>query len=100
MSNAVVLATAPVDAYCASVLSAFGELRIAPNTEEGTIAGLMDGVIALVVRGAVPVTETLIANAQVLRVIGRTGVGYDTVDIAAATRRRIPVVFTPGAGSR
>jgi D-3-phosphoglycerate dehydrogenase len=100
MSNAVVLATAPVDAYCASVLSAFGELRIAPNTEEGTIAGLMDGVIALVVRGAVPVTETLIANAQALRVIGRTGVGYDTVDIAAATRRRIPVVFTPGAGSR
>ena len=31
-----------------------------------------------------------------LRVIARTGVGYDAVDVAAATARRIPVVITPG----
>ena len=34
------------------------------------------------------------------RVIGRTGVGYDSVDIAAATARGIPVVITPGANMR
>lgn len=34
------------------------------------------------------------------RVIGRTGVGYDSVDVAAATARGIPVVITPGANMR
>lgn len=34
------------------------------------------------------------------RVIGRTGVGYDSVDMAAATARGIPVVITPGANMR
>ena len=32
--------------------------------------------------------------------IGRTGVGYETVDITAATARGIPVVNAPGAGAR
>ncbi len=35
-----------------------------------------------------------------LKVIGRTGVGYETVDIPAATARGIPVVNAPGAGAR
>ena len=34
-----------------------------------------------------------------LRVIGRTGVGVDSVDVEEATRRGIPVVVTPGANS-
>lgn len=34
------------------------------------------------------------------RVIGRTGVGYDSVDVAAATQRGIPVVITPTANLR
>lgn len=35
-----------------------------------------------------------------LKVIGRTGVGYDTVDVEAATKLGIPVVITPGANNR
>jgi phosphoglycerate dehydrogenase-like enzyme len=42
------------------------------------------------------VTAELIALAPRLRVIARTGVGYDAVDVAAATARKIPVVITPG----
>ncbi|MEY8355301.1 hydroxyacid dehydrogenase [Lachnospiraceae bacterium 54-53] len=38
-----------------------------------------------------------IEGAPRLSVIGRTGVGYDSVDVAAATERGIPVVITPGA---
>ena len=37
--------------------------------------------------------------ADKLRVISRIGVGYDTVDIAEATRRGIAVTVTPGAGA-
>mgnify|MGYP002625973099 FL=1 len=35
-----------------------------------------------------------------LKVLGRTGVGYDKVCVAAATKRKIPVVYTPGVGAR
>ena len=34
-----------------------------------------------------------------LRVLARTGVGVDRVDVAEATRRGIAVVVTPGAGT-
>ncbi len=44
--------------------------------------------------------EKTIAASQKLKVIGRTGVGYDSVDVAAATARGIPVVITPGANNR
>ena len=39
------------------------------------------------------------AAAPGLRVIARTGVGVDRVDVAAATARGIAVVITPGAGA-
>jgi phosphoglycerate dehydrogenase-like enzyme len=48
------------------------------------------------IAGAERVTADLIAQAPRLRAIARTGVGYDAVDIAAATARKIPVTITPG----
>jgi D-3-phosphoglycerate dehydrogenase len=44
--------------------------------------------------------EPLLERARRLRAIARTGAGYDNVDVAAATRRRIPIVYAPGVGSR
>ncbi len=41
-----------------------------------------------------------IEQSPMLKVIGRTGVGFDTVDIEAANERGIPVVITPGANNR
>ena len=46
--------------------------------------------------GGEPLTAELIALAPRLRAIARTGVGYDAVDVAAATARKIPVIITPG----
>jgi phosphoglycerate dehydrogenase-like enzyme len=43
-----------------------------------------------------PVTSRLIDAAQKLRVIARPAVGYDTVDLAAATRRKIAVTIAAG----
>jgi phosphoglycerate dehydrogenase-like enzyme len=48
------------------------------------------------IAGGELVTAELIALAPRLRAIARTGVGYDAVDVAAATARKIPVVITPG----
>jgi D-3-phosphoglycerate dehydrogenase / 2-oxoglutarate reductase len=41
-------------------------------------------------------TAEILALAPRLRVIARTGVGYDTIDIPAATAHKIPVTITPG----
>jgi D-3-phosphoglycerate dehydrogenase len=54
---------------------------------------------ALVVRSAVKVDDALMSHAPKLRVIGRAGVGVDNIDSAAATRRGIVVMNTPGANS-
>jgi D-3-phosphoglycerate dehydrogenase / 2-oxoglutarate reductase len=46
--------------------------------------------------GGERLTAELLDLAPKLRAIARTGVGYDAIDIAAATARRIPVIITPG----
>ena len=43
-----------------------------------------------------PITERVIAAAPKLRVIAQVAVGYDNIDVAAATARKIVVTNTPG----
>ena len=65
---------------------------------DGLPAALADAD-ALVVRSAVQVDDALMEKAPRLRVIGRAGVGVDNIDAAAATRRGIVVMNTPGANA-
>lgn len=46
-----------------------------------------------------PVRADDLAAAPRLKVIAKHGVGVDTIDVAAATARKIPVVFTPMANA-
>jgi phosphoglycerate dehydrogenase-like enzyme len=43
-----------------------------------------------------PYTASILRSAVNLRVISRTGVGYDSIDTTTATERGIAVAFTPG----
>ncbi len=49
-----------------------------------------------VIAGSEPWTEELLAGCPQLRVIARTGVGFDAVDVAACNKRRVVVATTPG----
>lgn len=101
MTRKKILATAPLDAYSTRMFSEIGDIVIASDISEQAMIDAVTGIDALVVRGPVPVTAAIIKRAApTLKVIGRTGVGYDTIDIAAATEAGIPVINTPGAGSR
>ena len=51
----------------------------------------IEGLLATGVR----VSENVIAQAPRLRVVANVGVGYDNIDVAACTRRGIPVTNTP-----
>lgn len=54
---------------------------------------------ALIVRSETKVDEAVIAAGTKLRVIGRAGIGVDTIDVDAATRRGIIVMNTPQANT-
>src|SRR4029077_19729730 len=62
---------------------------------EAQLQAELDGVAATIA-STEPYTSAVLANASSLRVISRTGVGYDSVDVAAATARNIAVACTPG----
>jgi D-3-phosphoglycerate dehydrogenase/(S)-sulfolactate dehydrogenase len=64
------------------------------RTEEELIGILqgIDGAIA----STDPFTARVIQAADRLKVISRTGVGYDAVDVPAATQRGVMVTTTPG----
>ena len=49
--------------------------------------------------GHTPFTSAEIDAAPRLRVVGRIGVGYDSVDVAELTRRRIPLMVTSTSNS-
>lgn len=95
-----ILATAPIDQTAIDILSPYGEIITAPDDSEETLVSLAANAEVIVVRGVAQITETIIEAAEKLKVIGRTGVGINNIDIASATARGIPVVFTPGANSR
>ncbi len=64
------------------------------------LTALDESVIAIIARGAVMIDGEIMDRAPSLKLIARTGVGYDTVSIPDATARGIPVTYTPGAMTR
>lgn len=49
-----------------------------------------------VVAGSEKFTDDLFAKCPNLKIVARTGVGYDAVDVASAVKRGITVTITPG----
>lgn len=69
-----------------------------PTMEE--VTKLIPGFDVLVVRSRTKVNAKMIAAGKMLKVIGRAGVGVDTIDVATAEQRGIKVVNAPGSNSR
>ncbi|MFJ1747440.1 NAD(P)-dependent oxidoreductase [Streptomyces sp. NPDC088116] len=95
MSEHLVVALGPVDADTVGpVLGERVTFLTDPTPDELAVA---EGAI---VRADRRVDGDFLQRAPRLRVIARTGVGVDLVDVAAASARGIPVVITPNSGSR
>lgn len=91
-----IVATGPVSPPAEEIL---GEIAVPPDASEESLLALVRDAEALIARGDSTVSARVIAGAPALRVIARTGVGIDQVDLEAATRRGIPVSIAPDAGA-
>ncbi len=75
------------------------EVDYRPGLSEQELADAIPPYHALVIRSGSKVTANVLENAGNLKIVGRAGVGVDNVDLAAASRRGIAVVNTPGGNS-
>jgi D-3-phosphoglycerate dehydrogenase len=82
-----------------NLLEQHGEVVVASALDEATLLSVVKDVDAIVIRANGKVTRAVMEAAPRLKVIGRHGVGLETIDIAAATERGIRVVYTPEANS-
>ncbi|WP_156252341.1 phosphoglycerate dehydrogenase [Pseudactinotalea terrae] len=72
-----------------------------PQDRDGDLATMAEAIAgaAGLIAGTEPVSAAAIEAAPDLKVIARTGVGYDNVDVAAARARGVVVCTTPGANA-
>ena len=82
----------PLDA--AAITAAGGILRyVSCRTEDERISAARDAHV--MVAGAAPITDAFCAGATSLVGLVRTGIGLDTVDLAAATKYGVCVAHVP-----
>ncbi len=87
----------PISEQGLALLRGKGWEVLTPDKNELAVA--IADADALIVRSATRVTSELLEGAKQLRVVGRAGVGVDNVDLAAATRRGVLVMNTPGGNA-
>ncbi len=63
--------------------------------DEAALTALLPGVVATIA-GSEPYNERTLAAAADLRIIARLGVGYDQIDVPAATRQGVTVAMAFG----
>lgn len=82
---------------CARVEAEGLTLKPAPGPlAEAALIEQLQGCVA-VIASMDPYTERVFAACPDLRVIARWGIGYDSVNVAAATRHGVMLINTPGA---
>jgi D-3-phosphoglycerate dehydrogenase len=75
------------------------ELRIASALDPQTLRREVVEADALVIRTGGVIDAPLLDAGRNLKVVGRHGVGFDQIDVEAATERGIQVLYTPGANT-
>lgn len=98
MSLPKVYITRPLPRAAVERIEAQCEVRINREDVRPSDEQIMEAcrdIEGLVASGS-PVTAALLQHAPHLRVVCNVGVGYDKVDVAACTERRILVTNTPG----
>jgi D-3-phosphoglycerate dehydrogenase / 2-oxoglutarate reductase len=83
-----------------SMLHDAANLQMASALDAATLQREVVGADALIIRTGGVVDAALLDCGKDLKVVGRHGVGYDQIDVDAATARGVQVVYTPGANTQ
>jgi len=99
MAKAKILMSQPIHEEGIKYITSRGyEARVAPDFTEATLVKEVADAAGFLVRTA-EIPASVINAGTVLKVIARHGVGYDSIDVKAATARKIPVCITPRANA-
>lgn len=82
-----------------AILRAASQVDDREGISPAELANIIHDYAALIVRGRTKVTATLLATASQLKVVGRSGVGVDNIDLLAAKARGVAVVNAPTSTS-
>ena len=87
----------PTDPALEPLLHDGHELVFADTIAVRSVPVLVDALagVAATIASTEPYNAAVLSRAPELRVISRTGVGYDAIDLAEATRRGVAVCVTP-----
>src|SRR5437899_6934542 len=75
------------------------ELDSRPGLSGAALQEALQAADGVVVRSGTRITAELLENPGRLKAVVRAGVGVDNIDVAAATRRGIVVMNTPGGNT-
>jgi D-3-phosphoglycerate dehydrogenase len=98
-ANPLVVVCGPIHPAGMDLLETEARAVILEDLSEDEVIRAAQEAEAILFRIKPPCTERLMAACPRLKVVGRYGVGLDTVDLPAATRLGIPVVHAPGSNS-
>lgn len=100
MLNTKVIVTQPIHEKGMVILKNFvKDVVVAPDSSIETIGKYLDESVEGVIVRYNPFTKELMDKAPNLKVIGRHGIGLETVDVDYATKKGIMVVNTPAAAT-
>lgn len=94
-----VLLVEKIDEAGVRLLEAIAKVRWASGTSPEVLASESLDVDAIIVRAFGTITAAIMDGAPRLKVIAKHGAGVDNIDVEAATKRGIPVVYTPFANT-
>ncbi|MHC1784103.1 MAG: hydroxyacid dehydrogenase [Anaerolineaceae bacterium] len=81
------------------ILRKAGDIDDKPGISADDLLKIIDQYDALIVRGRTKVTPAVFDTGKKLKVVGRSGVGVDNIDLAAAKAHGVTVVNAPIATS-
>jgi len=94
-----VIVSDPMDNCCLDILKKGAEVIYLPELPERTLSEEIRDAHAIAVRAKTKIDRSLLDQAKNLIVIAKHGVGYDNIDVEAATQKQIIVVNTPLANA-
>lgn len=101
MAGGRIVSAGPLPDWVVADLSKGFDLVVLDAPTEAELLGRIDdSVVALISRSTLYIGSATIDAAPNLKLIARSGVGFDNVDLEAATARGLPVIYTPGALSQ